>query len=459
MESSKLVEVEPVADGKHHFFKILQGEVENRVRIPEAICSELPTDSPRCGLAVVDGPNGASLIVEVNKTQDGTYLEEGWEIFVQENGLKKLDILDFRHDGGMQFHVKVFKGNECPREECFAPVPAQESHGPREECFTPVPSPLGRERKRHGSPCENSNLKKRDSFNHEKFASAIEVESKVKSFSSPFPFFWTSVKLSNVSRMTIPAKFAREHLRTNMKGGEEKMDVLLQNEEGGIWELCVSSYISLNYFNKGWKTFAMDNKLKIGDFVIFELIDKRPGAKFVMSFHIYRVPAVVEECLSPAPSPLGRKRKRHGSPSENSNLKKRGSFNHEKFASAIEVESEVKSFSSPFPFFHTSVKLSNVFYVTIPAMFAREHLPTNEKMDVLLQNEEGHTWELRVSSHVSKSHFIKGWKTFATDNKLKIGDYVIFELIDKRPGTKFVMKFHIYRVPVVVENDSDDLDE
>ncbi|KAI3870142.1 hypothetical protein MKX03_021615 [Papaver bracteatum] len=434
MESSKLVE--PADDREHHFFKILQGEVENRVRIPEEICSRLPTDSPRCGLAVVEGPNGASLIVEVSKTQDGTYLEEGWEIFVQENGLKKLDILDFRHDGGMQFHVKVFKENGCPREECFAPVPspvsAQESHGPRVECFTPVPSPLGRERKRHGSPCENSNLKKRHSFNHEKFTSAIEVESKVKSFSSPFPFFWTSVKLSNVSRMCIPAKFAREHLQTNMKGREEKMDVLLQNEEGGIWELRVCPCVTQNYFSKGWKMFATDNKLKIGDFVIFELIDKRPGAKFIMSFHIYRVPV---------PSPLG------------------GSFNHEKFASATRFESKVKSFSSPFPFFVTSVKHSNVFYMPIPVMFAREHFPTNEKMDALLQNEEGRTWELRVSSLVSTSNFIKGWKTFATDNKLKIGDYVIFELIDKRPGRKFIMNFYIYRVPVVVEDDPDDSEE
>ncbi|KAI3898287.1 hypothetical protein MKX03_035522 [Papaver bracteatum] len=324
MGSSKLVE--PVADTKHHFFMILQGETKNRVRIPEAVCSKLPTDSPRCGLAVVEGPNGASLIVEVNQTQDGTYLEDGWKKFVQENGLKKLDFLDFRHDGGMLFHVEVCKGNGCPREECFAPVPspvpAQRSHGPRAECCTHVPSPLRRERKRHGRPCENSKLKKK------KFASAIEVECKVKSFSSPFPFFWTPVKLLSVYRMTIPANFAREHLITNVEGVEEKRDVLLQNEEGGIWELRACLLSSQNYFTKGWKMFAMDNKLKIGDYVIFELIDKRPGAKFVMNFHIYRVPVVVEECLTPVSSPLGRERKVHESPCENSTLKKRGSVNH-----------------------------------------------------------------------------------------------------------------------------------
>ncbi|KAI3944569.1 hypothetical protein MKW98_021027 [Papaver atlanticum] len=64
------------------------------------------------------------------------------------------------------------------------------------------------------------------------------------------------------------------------------MDVLLQNEEGCIWDLRVSSYVSQIYFNKGWKMFAMENKLKIGDYVIFEPVDKRPDAELVMNFQI-----------------------------------------------------------------------------------------------------------------------------------------------------------------------------
>ncbi|KAI3844581.1 hypothetical protein MKX03_010799 [Papaver bracteatum] len=100
-ESNKLVET--AADRKHHFFKIFQGETQNRVEF----CYRLHTDSPACKLVVVQGPNGASWIVEVNRTQYVTYLEEGWELFVQENGLKMFDFLVFRHDGEMQFRVMV----------------------------------------------------------------------------------------------------------------------------------------------------------------------------------------------------------------------------------------------------------------------------------------------------------------------------------------------------------------
>ncbi|KAI3983078.1 hypothetical protein MKX01_035359 [Papaver californicum] len=181
--------MEPEAERKHHFFKIFHEEEQyRRLCIPVAFCPRLPTDSPACKWAILQGPNGASWIVEVNKTENGTFLEDGWEIFVQENGLKKYDFLVFRHDGGMQFRVKVFKGNGCPREECFAPVPSpipvQEIHGPRED------------------------------------------------------------------------------------------DILLQNEEGCTWDLRVTTYGIQYRFNAGWKKFSTDHNLKIGDYVIFELIDK-----------------------------------------------------------------------------------------------------------------------------------------------------------------------------------------
>ncbi|XP_026379100.1 uncharacterized protein LOC113273670 isoform X2 [Papaver somniferum] len=101
-----------------------------------------------------------------------------------------------------------------------SPVPAKESNGPPEECFTRVPSsPLAQERKRRGRPCENSTIKKGGSDNHG--ASPREV----MSFSSPFPFFWTCVKHFNDIRLTIPIKFAREHLPAKVtypKSGEEK---------------------------------------------------------------------------------------------------------------------------------------------------------------------------------------------------------------------------------------------
>lgn len=90
----------------------------------------------------------------MNKTHNGTYHEEGWEIFVRENGFKKYDFIAFRLDGGMLFRVKVFKGNECPRKECFAlapsPLTARERNGPREECSTPFSSACTKKREVEG---------------------------------------------------------------------------------------------------------------------------------------------------------------------------------------------------------------------------------------------------------------------------------------------------------------------
>ncbi|KAI3882838.1 hypothetical protein MKX03_016634 [Papaver bracteatum] len=125
----------------------------------------------------------------------------------------------------------------------------------------------------------------------------MAVESKVKSLSSPFPFFWVSVKPSNIFHTNIPVAFAKEHLPTN-KSGQEKMDVLLQNEEGCSWEfhLCSKGFAKY-YFSKGWKTFAMENKLNIGDCVLFELINRLPGGTLVMNFHIYQSPVLVEDDL------------------------------------------------------------------------------------------------------------------------------------------------------------------
>ncbi|KAI3863579.1 hypothetical protein MKW92_011904 [Papaver armeniacum] len=148
-------------------------------------------------------------------------------------------------------------------------------------------------------PCENSRIKEEGSSSQEKFAAARAVPRKVMSFDSPFPTSrW--IKKPYVSRISIdyiPVKFAREHLPT--KCGEERMDhVLLQNVEGHSWELRASLSGCENYYlHRGWKKFATDNKLNIGDCVLFELIGRLPDATFVMNFHIYRIPVFVEEDL------------------------------------------------------------------------------------------------------------------------------------------------------------------
>ncbi|KAI3914328.1 hypothetical protein MKW98_014935 [Papaver atlanticum] len=129
-------------------------------------------------------------------------------------------------------------------------------------------------------------------------SAATAVKRKVPSLRSSFPFFWTCVNHFNVYAeyigMTIPVKFARKHFPAKVKG-EEKIEVLLKNEERQTWELGVITTPNQYLFSKGWKMFATDNNLKIGDFLNFELIDRLPDAKFVMNFHIYRIPVIFED--------------------------------------------------------------------------------------------------------------------------------------------------------------------
>ncbi|KAI3883477.1 hypothetical protein MKX03_014162 [Papaver bracteatum] len=323
-------------------------------------------------------------------------------------------------------------------------------------------------------PCENSTITKEGSSGQEKFAAAGAVPREVRSFSSPFPFFWTSMNSTSVGarfRMTIPLQFARDHLLAEVANAGRELNVLLQNEEGLSWEVLVRPNGHSYTFCTGWKDFSTDNKLGIGDCVIFELIDRLPDSTFAMSFHICRIPVPAQksnvpekECFTCVPSsPLAQEIKRRGRAYESSMIREGGSDNHEEFGSAIAdaVQSKVKSFSSPFPFFWISVKPSNVHRTNIPVTFAREHLPTNvksgvEKMDVLLQNVEGCSWELHLCSRgFAKYYFSKGRKTFAIENKLNVGDCVVFELIDGLPGGTLVMNFHIYQSPVLVDGDLD----
>ncbi|KAI3903589.1 hypothetical protein MKW98_032243 [Papaver atlanticum] len=112
------------SDRKYHFFKVLLEEDLTRMQIPEAFYPRLSKESQSSRRAVVQGPSGAHWVTTVSKSQDGIYLNKGWEVFVRENGLRMYDFLIFKYGGGMQFSVKVFTMHGVLREECFVPVRA-----------------------------------------------------------------------------------------------------------------------------------------------------------------------------------------------------------------------------------------------------------------------------------------------------------------------------------------------
>ncbi|KAI3897400.1 hypothetical protein MKW92_040198 [Papaver armeniacum] len=147
-------------DRKHHFFKVILKEDETRMKIPEAFCHRISRESQSSERAVVNGPSGVHWVTKVNKSQDGIFLEKGWEVFVRENGIQIYDFLVFRYDGSMQFSVKVFDMRGVPREECRS-------------------SPLLEERITHGRLSEDEADENEDESDDEE---SNEEESKDESY-------------------------------------------------------------------------------------------------------------------------------------------------------------------------------------------------------------------------------------------------------------------------------------
>lgn len=69
----------------------------------------------------------------------------------------------------------------------------------------------------------------------------------------------------------------------------------------------------------------------------------------------------------------------------------------------------------------------------IPNAFGRTYF-TQSKKDVILQDLDGKTWKVHLQVYENcTSHFNHGWKEFAVDHDLKVGDKCTFELLESGP--------------------------
>ncbi|KAI5000170.1 hypothetical protein ZWY2020_004759 [Hordeum vulgare] len=119
----------PSAERRPHFFKVLIGDFKKRLRIPPKFCKHIPWEASRRaeGLteasmaATLEGPGGRTWQVVIRRTAEGTFFTAGWASFVQDQALRDLEFLVFRHDGGTRFAAMVFDKSACEREDLLLP--------------------------------------------------------------------------------------------------------------------------------------------------------------------------------------------------------------------------------------------------------------------------------------------------------------------------------------------------
>jgi hypothetical protein len=94
-------------------------------KIPPNFCKHIPWEASRKAknlkeasmAATLEGPSGRTWQVVIRRTAEGTFFASGWAQFVQDQALRELEFLVFRHDGGTRFAAMVFDKSACQRED------------------------------------------------------------------------------------------------------------------------------------------------------------------------------------------------------------------------------------------------------------------------------------------------------------------------------------------------------
>ncbi|GAV91357.1 B3 domain-containing protein [Cephalotus follicularis] len=304
-----------------------------------------------------------------------------------------------------------------------------------------------------------------------KKAKLIQVAS---SFKSNKPFFMVTMKPSYVGFghvLCVPAAFARKYFL------KEHGNVILRLSDSRTWSAKYWRGASNSKTNAkitcGWRAFALDNHLDVGDTCIFELMQ---GSEMSLEVSIFRVVQDAKNNLSPASKFCGISlwkcslvNKIDSDYTDNgdtgilksldqlitcqdSQLPHEHNVEHGKQCSQRPSSSRVSKalstackFKSEYPFVKLAIQPSHVKYgnVCFPLKFIEKLIKQIGEPKVTLQVAD-RSWPVKLLLYPSYSHgkLGNGWSTFARENFLRVGDMCVFEII-KRDDV--VLKVSIFR--------------
>ncbi|KAF4376850.1 hypothetical protein G4B88_015794 [Cannabis sativa] len=372
---------------------------------------------------------------------------------------------------GKEHNVDIDDSNEDPDFSWFSktrdksPLPCSRPHKKRKT------SPYGKSEDNISGESslprwkEPQNIMRKEMLTGKEKAEAL---TRAKGFKSDDPFFIVLMQPSFVGasyNMAIPFLFAKNHLRLS-----KHEDVILKVQDERIWP---ARYYYRKYkgcsqtrFEWGWKAFAIDNDLKVGDVCVF-VKRKNIGILLFEVVTLYKnevpnssvLPAANNRtsCVKVEPSFTSNNYDKASMISHDIIAKKEviepsdkvcgESPVPEKFIrnqklsrkDKAEAFQRVKDFKSEDPFFIVPMQPSSVgsksrYNLVIPSFFVKKHLfsISSGPQDVILMVQDGRTWSAKYYVHVrphgisSTFRIESGWKAFVQDNDLKVGDVCAF---------------------------------
>ncbi|KAF4390216.1 hypothetical protein F8388_019871 [Cannabis sativa] len=286
-----------------------------------------------------------------------------------------------------------------------------------------------------------------------------EALTRAKGFKSDDPFFIVLMQPSFVGAsysIVVPFSFAKNHLLSVSK----HEDVILKVQDERIWPVRKYTGRSQFRFEWGWKAFARDNDLKVGDvcvfvkrqnigIMLFEVVtfykngvpnspvlpaanNRTPCVKVEPSFtsNNYDNASMISHDIIPKKEVIEPSYKVCGESPELENFIRNQELGRKEKDEAFK---RVKDFKSEDPFFIVPMQPSFVgskskYCMGMPSLFGKKYLvgTSTSPQDVILKVQDGRTWcvkyYVRPLGTSSKATIEGGWKAFVQDNELKVGD-------------------------------------
>lgn len=262
------------------FFKVyLPNQSAHRLQIPPSFVEYINGVFPFKS-TITTSPEKRSWHVELKEVDGHVYFQEGWQQFVHVNSLEFGDFLVFYYGGNAQFYVNIYGKNGCRKEVSVSSGEIdREIIHPRDNHTVERRKSKRLSQRFNDEEIAQKKLCPRFSMATQEGNGARKEASKVV---SKFPFFEVVMNPSYVDRgyMNIPSSFHRY-----MEKDRHGVTLVASNRS---WPVKLIKYgLHIWRFICGWTTFCRENKLKVGDVCVFELIEKND---FVLKVSVFRCP-------------------------------------------------------------------------------------------------------------------------------------------------------------------------
>nr|VDD13522.1 unnamed protein product [Brassica rapa] len=367
--------------------------VQNRVVVTLALGTK---DVKACTLTIpvaflkhIEGTNehhkaklrsDASKITWEVKIEDGRRLTNGWKEFALAHDLRIGDILIFRQEKDLAFHVTLLgpSGCEIQYESC------------------------SEEKNNIGNIPKKKKVKK----NPRKETESTSLDP------SCFVAYVSPATLRH-DKLNLPRSFVRAN-------GLEKRcgDIVLMNEKCKSWTLALKQELCGNtYIRRGWRSFCSSNGLKTGGLYTFKLIKR--GRTSVLR-------------LSSTDSELEEES------SEGDEVESLSTEPESDEGTPTNLEEEESKMRCRV-FFTRSLLLYD--RLDLRKSFVRANALETRCGEIVLTNEKGTSWTLNLKQKRScgNMYITRGWRRFCRANGLKAGCFFTFKLIQR--GGTLVLRF------------------